>query len=162
MITCLTNHFFRLLLLSFYPRCTYLQIDFVLLHLHLPNAAMMSSVDDGADGRCTTLRNKRHCTLRFWQLEPRKFNSCSKTLAEVTPTDVYIIRSRSVPRVLYPHAHFWVCVVYIPEGIKSVRSFKRGFLGPKQRNGQQEIPSFFSVCSSDIEHFYELAYYGYL
>ena len=30
-----------------------------------------------------------------------------------------------------------------PEGIKSVRSFKRGFLGPKQWNGQQEIPSFF-------------------
>jgi len=73
-----------------------------------------------------------------------------------------IIRSRSVPRAYYALTHTFGCIVYTPEGIKSVRSFKRGFLGPKQRNGQQEIPSFFSVCSSDIEHFYELAYYGYL
>ena len=45
---------------------------------------------------------KRHCTLCFWQLERRKFNSCSKTTAEVTPTDVYYIRSRSVPRGIVP------------------------------------------------------------
>lgn len=86
---------------------------------------------------------KRHCTLCFWQLEPRKFNSCSKAYAEVTPTDVYIIRSRSVPRAYYALTHTFGCIVYTPEGIKSVRSFKRGFLGPKQRNEQQEIPSFF-------------------
>ena len=50
------------------------------------------------DGGSTTLRNKRHCTLCFWQLERRKFKPCSETIAEVTPTGVYI-RSRSVPRV---------------------------------------------------------------
>ena len=49
----------------------------------------------------------------------------SKTIAEVTPTDVYMIRSRSVPRVLCPHAHFWVHCIYTPEGIKSVHSIER-------------------------------------
>ena len=48
----------------------------------------------------TTLRNKRHCTLCFWWLERRKFKSLSKTIAEVTPTGVYI-RNRSVPRANY-------------------------------------------------------------
>ena len=41
--------------------------------------------------------------------------------------------------------HTFGCIVHIPEGIKSVRSIKRGFLGPKQWDGQQEIPSFFSA-----------------
>ena len=81
----------------------------------------------------------------------------------MTPTDVYIVRSRSVPRAYYALTHTYGCIVYIPpEGIESVRFIKRGFLGPKQWNGQQEIPSFFSVCSSDIEYLYELAYSGYL
>lgn len=39
---------------------------FVSLPLHLPVAAVMSSVDDEAGGWSTTLRNKRHCTLCFW------------------------------------------------------------------------------------------------
>ena len=32
----------------------------------------------------------------------------------------------------------------------SVRSFKRGFLRPKQWNGQQEIPSFFLHVGGDV------------
>ena len=85
----------------------------------------MSSEDDGAMGRAL------HCgisdTVRFvfGHLNVGNSNSQSKTNAEVTPTDVYIIRSRSVPRVLCPHAHFWVHCIYTPEGIKSVRSIER-------------------------------------
>ena len=56
----------------------------------------------------------------------------SKTIAEVTPTDVYI-RSRSVPRAYYALTHTFGCIVYIPsEGIKSARSIKEAFSGPKQ------------------------------
>ena len=66
---------------------------------------------------------KRHCTLCFWSFERRKLKYPSKTNAEVTPTDVYIMRSRSVPRAYYALTHTFGCIVYIPPGgIESVRS----------------------------------------
>ena len=68
---------------------------------------------------------KRHCTLCFWSFERRKLKYPSKTSAEVTPTDVYIMRSRSVPGVLCPHAHFWVHHIYSLRGYLSVRSMGR-------------------------------------
>ena len=65
-------------------------------------------------------------------LNLRNSNPLSKTIAEVTPTDVYI-RSRSVPRAYYALMHTFGCIVYIPsEGIKSARSIKEAFSGPKQ------------------------------
>ena len=62
-----------------------------------PLTAGMSSEGDGAWWAEHFILEKRHCTLCFWQLERRKFKPCSETIAEVTPTGVYI-RSRSVPR----------------------------------------------------------------
>ena len=90
---------------------------------------------------------KRHCTLCFWQLEPRKFKLLIKDNGRGDAYGcVYQMRSRSVLRANLMPSHTFGCIVYIQsEGIESVRSIKRAFLGPKQRNGQQEIPSFFSA-----------------
>jgi hypothetical protein len=48
------------------------------LQMHLPVTAVMSFEKDGAIGRSTTLRNKRHCTLCFWLLERRKLKPLIK------------------------------------------------------------------------------------
>lgn len=50
--------------------------------------------------------------------------SQSKTKADVTPMDVYIIRSQSVQGAC-ALTHTFRCIVYTPEGIKSVRSIER-------------------------------------
>ena len=99
----------------FFPQIIWLfQLFSLILQLHLPVAAGMHTEVCGVDGWSTTLRNKRHCTLCFWLLERRKFKPCSKTYAEVTPTDVYIVRSRSVPRAYYALTHTFGCIVYTP------------------------------------------------
>ena len=79
----------------------------------------------GAEGWSTTLWKSDTVRFVFGHLNVGNSNSQSKTNAEVTPTDVYMIRSRSVPRVLCPQAHFRVHYIYTPEGIKSVRSIER-------------------------------------
>ena len=89
---------------------------------------------------------KRHCTLCFWTFERRKLKSQSKTNAEVTPTDVYIMRSRSVPRANSMPSRTLLGALYIYR-LRVSNLFvllRRHFLRPKCRNGQKEIPSFFS------------------
>lgn len=69
---------------------------------------------------------KRHCTLCFWTFERRKLKSQSKTMPEVTPTDVYICaQPECAEGELCPHAHFWVHSIYSSEGIESVRSIEK-------------------------------------
>ena len=58
--------------------------------------------------------------------------------------------------------HTFGCFVYTPEGIKSVRSYGKAVVGLNVGTGSRRYPRSFSVYSSDIEHFNELAYYGYL
>ena len=90
---------------------------------------------------------KRRCTLCFWWLERRKLKPLIKDNAEVTPTDVYILRSRSVPRVYYALTHTFGCIVYIPsEGIKSVRSIKEASYGLSHGTGSMRYPRFFLHC----------------
>ena len=96
-----------------------------------------------AKGQSTILRNKRHCTLCFWQLERRKFKPCSETNAEVTPTGVYV-RSRSVPRANHVltgtllGAH-----IYIPTWVSySVRSNKEASDGLSSRTSRCRYPVF--------------------
>ena len=91
----------------------------------------------------------QHCgksdTVRFVfdSLNVGNSNPCSKTNAEVTPTDVYIIRSRSVPRANYALTHTFGCIVYIPPGgIKSVRSKEKAVVGPNVRTGSRRYPRF--------------------
>jgi len=72
----------------------------------------MSSEDDRVDGWSTTLWKSDTVRFVFGYLNVGNSSHWSKTKAEVTPTDVYMIRSRSVPRVLCPHAHFWVHCIY--------------------------------------------------
>ena len=69
-----------------------------------------------------------------------------KDNAEVTPTDVYIIRSRSVPRVSCPLAHFWVHCIYSSEGIKSVRSKEMAVVGQNSGTGSRRYPRSFLLC----------------
>ena len=59
----------------------------------------------------------------------------SKTIAEVTPTDVYI-RSRSVPRAIHALTHTFGCIsIYSSVGI-SLFVLSEGCGRPKLRNGQ--------------------------
>ena len=101
----------------------------------------------GVSGWSTTLWKSDTVRFVFDSLNVGNSNPCSKTNAEVTPTDVYIMRSRSVPRAYYALTHTLGCIVYTHEGIKSACSFKGGFRRPKLENEQQEIPSFFLYCS---------------
>ena len=65
-------------------------------------------------------------------------------MAEVTPTDVYNMHSRSVPRVIVP-SRTLLGALYIPsEGINSARSNKEAVVGLNRQDEQHEIPSFFS------------------
>ena len=77
------------------------RLFFVILQLHLPVTATMSFENDGADGWSTTLRKSDTVRFVFDYLNVGNSRSQSKTNAEVTPTDVYIVRSRSVPRAYY-------------------------------------------------------------
>ena len=89
---------------------------------------------------------KRHCTLCFDRLNLGN-SILDKTNAEVTPTDVYIIRNRSVPRANCALTHTFGCIVYILlRGYLSVCSFRYAIRGLKRWNGQHEIPSFFLLC----------------
>ena len=112
----------------------------------------MFSVEDGADGWSTTLWKSDTVRFVFGHLNVGNSNSQSKTNAEVTPTDVYNIRSRSVQRDFVP-SRTLVDALYILLRVSNLFVLlRRHFLRPKCRNGQQEIPSFFSVCGSEIEH----------
>ena len=62
----------------------------------------MSSEADGAVGQSTTLWKSDTVRVVFGLFEPRKLKLLIKAIAEVTPTDVYNMRSRSVPRVIVP------------------------------------------------------------
>ena len=93
-----------------------------------------------------------HCgisdTVRFvfGNLNVGNSGSQSKTNAEVTPTDVYIVRSRSVPRAYYVLTHTFGCIVYTPEGIKSVRSIGKASDGQKGGTGSRRYPRSFLLC----------------
>ena len=76
----------------------------------------------------TTLWKSDTVRFVFDYLNVGNSRSQSKTIAEVTPTDVYNMRSRSVPRAYYALTHTFGCIVYIPPGgIESVRSIERAF-----------------------------------
>ena len=109
-------------------------------------AAAMSFEEDGADGRSTTLRNKRHCTLCFWWLERRKLKPLIKDNGR---GDAYGCVYRTQPEcaegLLCPHAHFWVYCIYTTWGYRICSFYREGCGRPKQQNGQQEIPSFFAL-----------------
>ena len=80
--------------------------------------AVMSFEEDGAVGWSTALWKSDTVRFVFGLFELPQSNLVSKTNAEVTPTDVYIVRSRSVPRAYYALTHTFGCIVYIPsEGI---------------------------------------------
>ena len=71
--------------------------------------------------------------------------SQSKTIAEVTPTDVYNMRSRSVPRAYCALTHTFGCIVYTPEGIKSVRSIGKASDGQKGGTSSRRYPRSFCM-----------------
>ena len=99
------------------------------------------------------LSKKLHCgisdTVRFVfdLLNVGNSKTLSKTIAEVTPTDVYIIRSRSVPGAC-ALKHTFGCIVYTPEGIKSVRSIGKASDGRKGRMGSMRYPRSFCIVAS--------------
>ena len=62
---------------------------------------MMSSEEDRAAGWSTTLWKSDTVRFVFDSLNYHN-QTLFKDNAEVTPTDVYIMRSRSVPRVIVP------------------------------------------------------------
>jgi hypothetical protein len=60
--------------------------------------------------------------------------------------DVYIIRSRSVPRAYYALTHTYGCIVYIPPGgIESVRSIGKAVVGPNSGTGSRRYPHSFCI-----------------
>ena len=84
----------------------------------------------------------------FGLFELPQSNLVSKTNAEVTPTDVYIVRSRSVPRAYCALTHTFGCIVYISsEGIESVRSIREASDGLSSRTGSRRYPRFVLDCS---------------
>ena len=72
----------------------------------------MSSEVDGAVGQSTTLWKSDTVRFVFGHLNVGNSNSQSKTNAEVTPTDVYNMRSRSVPRDFVPSRTLMVHYIY--------------------------------------------------
>ena len=70
-------------------------------------------------------------------------------MAEVTPTDVYIIRSRSVQRAYYALTHTFGCIVYTPGGIKSVRSIKGASYGLSYGTGSRRYPPFSALLNPE-------------
>ena len=72
----------------------------------------MPSEDDGASGRSTTLWKSDTVRIVFGHLNVGNSNSQSKTNAEVTPTDVYNMHSRSVPRDFVPSRTLMVHYIY--------------------------------------------------
>ena len=55
------------------------------------------------------------------------------------------IRSRSVPRANYALTHTFGCIVYTPEGIKSVSSYGRAVVGLNVRTSSRRYPRFFCM-----------------
>ena len=106
--------------------------------------AVISSEDDGANGWSTTLRNKRHCTLCFWQLELPQSNLVQRQMAEVTPTGVYV-RNRSVPRAnhVLTGTLLGASCIYSSVGIYSVRSIKEASYGLSHGTSRCRYPVFF-------------------
>jgi hypothetical protein len=87
-------------------------------------SATMSFQEDGVNGRGTTLWKSDTVRFVFDYLNVGNSRSQSKTNAEVTPTDVYIYAA-GVCRGFCALTHTFGCIVYTPEGIKSVRSIER-------------------------------------
>ena len=70
-------------------------------------------------------------------------------MAEVTPTDVYIVRSRSVPGAYHALTHTFGCIVYTPEGIKSVRSIREASYGLNSGTGSRRYPPFSALLNPE-------------
>ena len=94
---------------------------------------------------------KRHCTLCFWLLERRKLKPLIKDKSRGDAYGCVYDTQPECAEGLVP-SRTLLGALYILPRVSNLFVLLRWLPRAKMEDGQQEIPSFFSVCGSEIEH----------